>query len=358
MKISDTLSSLGHQVTICAERWDGEFPQRHCVQLFPSKKLTNHGRAKSFSHSIKRYIDLQHPDLVIGFNRMPYLDAYFAADVCYAETVAQLPCIHGLLYKLTPRCRTFLEFEQAVFGSDSKTRILFLDEHQRDVYRKNYNFDESRYMILPLGISPNCHYDRYTREELTKCRHSWGVADHELLFLQVGSDFKRKGVDRSMRAFASLPDHIRASSKLVVVGKDDVAPFSSIATELNISQNVIFTHGIPDASMLIAAADVLIHPARRENTGTVIVEALAVGTPVIVTSACGFSHYVAESQGGIVIADPDDRAFKQEELNEGVLHFASDVSFRQRCIDSATRFARLLNMPAMPDVAVNYLTNL
>lgn len=357
MKIADALVSHGHQVTICAERWDGEVPRSHHVRLFSSKKMTNHGRARSFVRFLKDYIDAEQPDIVIGFNRMPYLDVYFAADVCYADIVEQHHGLSGLLYKMTPRSRTYLDYERAVFGPNSKTRILFLDEHQRKEYEKFYKVEESRCLMLPPGISPNCRYGRYSKEELTQCRHAWGVADHDFLFLQVGSDFKRKGVDRSIRSIADLPEDIRRNCKLVVVGKDEETPFLALAAELKIKQNVIFTHGIPDASMLIAAADVLIHPARCENTGTVIVEALATGTPVIATATCGFSHYVKESQGGIVIADPDDRAFKQEELNEAVYCFVTDILFRNFYIGVATRFARNLSVPNMQQLVVNFIFN-
>ena len=160
-----------------------------------------------------------------------------------------------------------------------------------------------------------------------------------------------------MGVLKSFPEDIRRNCKLVVVGKDEETPFLALAAELKIKQNVIFTHGIPDASMLIAAADVLIHPARCENTGTVIVEALATGTPVIATATCGFSHYVKESQGGIVIADPDDRAFKQEELNEAVYCFATDILFRNFYIGVATRFARNLSVPNMQQLVVNFIFN-
>ena len=355
MKIADALVSHGHQVTICAERWDGEVPRSHHVRLFSSKKMTNHGRARSFVRSLKDYIDAEQPDIVIGFNRMPYLDVYFAADVCYADIVEQHHGLSGLLYKMTPRSRTYLEYEHEVFGPNSKTRILFLDECQRQEYERFYKVEESRCLMLPPGISPNCRYGRYSKEELSQCRHAWGVAEHDFLLLQVGSDFKRKGVDRSIRAIADLPEDIRGNCKLVVVGKDEEKPFLALAAELKIKPNVIFTHGIPDASMLIAAADVLIHPARCENTGTVIVEALATGTPVIATATCGFSHYVKESQGGIVIADPDDRAFKQEELNEAVLCFTSDLSRRGYWYDDVTNFDRTCLKTNMQETVVNYL---
>ncbi len=51
----------------------------------------------------------------------------------------------------------------------------------------------------------------------------------------------------------------------------------------------------------MAAADVLVHPARTETTGTVIIEAIANGLPVIASETCGFSSFVRQAKAGIVI---------------------------------------------------------
>jgi len=50
----------------------------------------------------------------------------------------------------------------------------------------------------------------------------------------------------------------------------------------------------------------MLHPARLENTGTVIIEALANGLPVIASDACGYSKYVEASGAGLVVASRDD----------------------------------------------------
>lgn len=56
----------------------------------------------------------EHPaDRVVGFNKMPGLDVYYAADVCYAEKVAREK---GFFYRLTPRYRHFAAFERATFA--------------------------------------------------------------------------------------------------------------------------------------------------------------------------------------------------------------------------------------------------
>jgi UDP-glucose:(heptosyl)LPS alpha-1,3-glucosyltransferase len=52
---------------------------------------------------------------------------------------------------------------------------------------------------------------------------------------------------------------------------------------------------------LFAAADLLVHPARLDVTGTVILEAIVSGLPVITTANCGYSPHVAAAGAGLVL---------------------------------------------------------
>jgi UDP-glucose:(heptosyl)LPS alpha-1,3-glucosyltransferase len=54
----------------------------------------------------------------------------------------------------------------------------------------------------------------------------------------------------------------------------------------------------------MAAADLLVHPARVEAGGIVIVEAIVNGLPTIATALCGFSSHIRRADAGIVIPEP------------------------------------------------------
>jgi UDP-glucose:(heptosyl)LPS alpha-1,3-glucosyltransferase len=55
---------------------------------------------------------------------------------------------------------------------------------------------------------------------------------------------------------------------------------------------------------VMGATDVLLHPARLEAGGLVIVEALLAGIPVVATEICGYAVQVTRSGAGFVIPEP------------------------------------------------------
>jgi hypothetical protein len=86
--------------------------------------------------------------------------------------------------------------------------------------------------------------------------------------------------------------------------------FQLQSATLGLGDNVQFLKGRSDIPRFLLGADLLIHPAYNENTGTVLLEALVAGLPVLV-SVCGYAHYIAEADSGLVLDEP----FEQEQLN-------------------------------------------
>jgi UDP-glucose:(heptosyl)LPS alpha-1,3-glucosyltransferase len=124
--------------------------------------------------------------------------------------------------------------------------------------------------------------------------------------LSVGSDFARKGLDRTLAALARLPAELRARTWCLVVGAGRPARFERLARALGLAERVRFAGGREDVLGCYRAADVLVHPAREENTGTVLLEAMSQGVPVACSAECGFAPHVAGARAGVVLGSPFD----------------------------------------------------
>lgn len=226
-----------------------------------------------------------------------------------------------------------------------------LTDRQIADFKKHYQTEDERFLILPPGIYPDRKYDRQIPDAYQTYREKNGISPEQYLLLQVGSDFTRKGVDRSIEALAALPEALRNKAVLFVVGQDKYGRFEALAEKRGVKQNVRFFSGRSDVAELMAAADVLVHPAYQEAAGIVLLEAIAAGLPVIVTQVCGYAHYVAEAGCGEVIQEP----FSQEALNQALYRALDDRTRRSEWAENARRCADTVDLYSLPEKAADII---
>ena len=77
-------------------------------------------------------------------------------------------------------------------------------------------------------------------------RKEFNIGDDDLLLLQIGSGFKVKGVDRSLAAMASLPEHLLERTKFMLVGQDKTATVSRLARRLGLAKKLTILPGRDD----------------------------------------------------------------------------------------------------------------
>ncbi len=299
----------GHEVHIFAWGWSGLAPEGAQLKVLPVRGYSNHGRSLSFVRQLRSHLEAGQFDLVVGFNRMPGLDLYYCADVCFTQQAMRK---HSRLYKLTPRYRTFAGFEKAVFSPDSTTEIMFLSRQTKEEYQAVYGTPEERFHELPPGINKDAIRQALAEDRRTPVRQELGIAQDGLMLVMVGSDFKRKGVSRAIHALGALPERLQVKTKLVVIGKGKEEGLKRLAETLGVGEQVVFTGPRSDVPRFLAAADALLHLAESENTGNAIVEGLIAGLPVLVTRNCGYYFHVQDARAGVVVGDP---VFDQEDFN-------------------------------------------
>ena len=349
LRIAQTVAARGHQVRVYTQSWEGEHPAEFEIVQVPVKSRTNHGRNAEYHAWVQAHLR-EHPvDRVVGFNKMPGLDVYFAADVCYAEKVAREK---GFFYRLTSRYRHYVAFERATFEQGKATQLMMLTEKQIADFQKHYQTEAERFHILPPGIYPDRKYSAQIPDAREIYRQKNGITGQQNLLLQVGSDFTRKGVDRSIIALASLPEALRHNTLLYIVGQDKPRKFEALAEKLGVRSNVHFFSGRNDVAELMAAADLLLHPAYQEAAGIVLLEAIAAGLPVLTSAVCGFAHYIVDANCGVAIEEP----WKQEALNDILRKALTQPSLRATWAENARHYADTQDLYSLPEKAADIIT--
>lgn len=315
MRIAEELLRRGDKVTVFCHLWDDDAPTPSGLEVrtLPARGWSNHARAESFIRKLDGELKSFPHDVFVAFNRIPGADVYFAADNPFYSTAIRT--VGKLGAWLLPRYRTFIAEERGVFAPDAKTIVMHLTARQKEEYIAIYHTPEERFRLLPPGIPADRKRppeDEAAARRAAK-RKELRVKDDETLLLQVGSGFRTKGVDRSIVAFAALPDDFRERARLFVAGRGKERPLERLARRLGVDDRVKLLGARDDVSDLLLAADLLVHPARNEAAGAVLIEALAAGLPVLCSGNCGFADHVRES-GGVVLKNP----FSQRLFNKAL----------------------------------------
>jgi UDP-glucose:(heptosyl)LPS alpha-1,3-glucosyltransferase len=344
-------AKAGHNVTIFTSVWDGTKEETVKVEFVDFRARSNHRTIRNierFLHSLRRKNEF---DCITGFNRVGGLDVYFMGDPCLK---ARLRKSHRSWLGLLPRYRTYLQLEAVVFGPESDTDILLLSPIELANIQDIYKTDPARLHLMPPGIDR----ERITLNPLQgrarqDFRHDLGITENDLMILTIGSGFRTKGIDRAIKAIGALPSQLKERCRYVVVGKGKQRTFQRVAQLAGLGSRIIFTGGRTDIGNFYYAADLLLHPARTENTGTTLLEGMIAGLPVLVTENCGYARYVAEAQAGQLCPEP----FEQTQLNRMLDEILTNEQDRIRYGRNGRDYCETADIHSMTEKAVDVILN-
>jgi UDP-glucose:(heptosyl)LPS alpha-1,3-glucosyltransferase len=348
LRIALTCQARGHAVRVYTLSWQGDVPAGFEVVQAPVKALANHRRYEKFAEWVRKDLEARPADCLVGFNKMPELDVYYCADPCFEDKARTL---RGPMYRLSGRYRHFAAYERAVFAPEAKTEILMISAVQQALYEKHYGTQPERLHLLPPGIAQDRRAPANAAEIRAAFRREFHLNEADLLLLQIGSGFKTKGLDRSLKALAALPDALKRRTRLIAIGQDDPKPFVSMTRALGLADRVRILKGRDDIPRFLLGADLLVHPAYNENTGTVLLEAVVAGLPVLTTAACGYAHYIEEASAGRIVPPP----FDQDGFNTLLAAMLADDAARQRWGASGLAWAETADIYSLPERAADII---
>tara|TARA_R110000823_G_scaffold125385_3_gene252024 strand:+ start:16264 stop:17406 length:1143 start_codon:yes stop_codon:yes gene_type:complete len=349
--ILEALRARGHVCRVYCTQWSGPVPAQVDLRCLPARGITNHRREAHFQARVRADLLRDPVQGVIGFLKMPGLDVYFAGDGCYLARVADRP---GWWQRHSARFRHYAGAERAVFDPASDTHVFCIARAQRAAYNLSYRTPEERLHLLPPGICADRVAPPHPARERAALRTALAFREGELALLFLASAFATKGLDRAIIALANtLAEQPSVRARLLVVGSGKPRRYRRLAARLGIARSVEFLGGRDDVVALMQAADLLVHPARSDAGAAVLLEALALGLPVVATAACGHAPHIVSAHAGFVLEEP----FQQAALNRALLRMLDGV-FRADCRENARRYSQRLDLYSMPGVAAQWIEQL
>ncbi|MGE5202122.1 MAG: glycosyltransferase [Acidobacteriota bacterium] len=152
-------------------------------------------------------------------------------------------------------------------------------------------------------------------------RASLGTPADAPLVLALGRLHENKAFDVLLDAMALVP-----RAHLWLAGEGPLrGALEARARRLGVAGRVHFLGWREDTAALLAAADMLVCPSRREPLGNVVIEAWSAGVPVAATASEGPAALIHEGETGLLVPIEDSAA-----LAAAIERIAGDAALRAR----------------------------
>ena len=186
-----------------------------------------------------------------------------------------------------------------------RARVVICNSRRtaRDVQRA-YNLPIERLRVVPYGSDPKA-FSPVTPEERALARRAFGWSSEPVaLFVGALGDY-RKGFDRLFEAWRLLTRDPGWDVTLAVAGAGAELGWQARAAS-DLVRNVRFLGFREDIAQVMAASDVVVHPARYEAYGLGVHEALCRALPAIVARDAGVAELYPEDLRHLLIDDVED----------------------------------------------------
>lgn len=159
--------------------------------------------------------------------------------------------------------------------------------------------------VIPTGLD----LERFAGGDGARFRAALGIEPGRPLLAYVGRVAFEKNIDFILRVFARLRE-ARPEALLLVAGEGPAeAHLRALAAQLGIAGSLRWVGYLDRERALLdcyRAADVFVFASRSETQGLVLLEAMALGVPVVSTAVLGTAEVLAGAEGALIA--PDDEA--------------------------------------------------
>jgi D-inositol-3-phosphate glycosyltransferase len=235
---------------------------------------------------------------------IPQVHTYHSVGAVKYQTMESIPAIATTRLAIERQC---LETAERIVATSPQER-----DHLRSLVSSQGHID-----IIPCGTD----IERFGHVSRAAARQMLGLAADAKVVFYVGRFDPRKGIETLVRAVGQ--SHLRQDERLRLIIGGGSRPGHSdgrereriegLVAELGLQDQTLFPGRISDLDLALyyAAADVCVVPSHYEPFGLVAIEAMASGTPVVVSDVGGLQYTVIPEETGLLAPPQDAAAFAQ-----------------------------------------------
>ncbi len=316
VELAETLQNNAWEVHLIGYSWDGNPPGAifHKLPRLP-KLIPPFLRILHFAFSQQALIRRLHMDVVVGFGNTIEMNVYqshggvhFTSSLkkIRAERSPLIRILKTVLTYVSPKSISRAWIEGAPFRKSPMPVIIAISDMVRNDICRRYHLETSQIHLVYNGVNLQRFAKSLVKEQIQKLRLALGFS-HEVIFLFMAYDFRKKGVRYLIEAAAKLRGSVgEGKFGVIVVGSSPSPSLRKLIRKLHLESTVIFKGPTRDPERYYEACDVFVLPTFYDACSLVVLEAMACGLPAITTVDNGASGVITDGVDGSVLDDPRD----------------------------------------------------
>ena len=256
----------------------------------------------SFAYFVQRQINHNNFSLVHSHERI------FAADIFTMHGIPHRYWIHNIRRKqmsLYDLATAWVE-KKLVYNGNCK-QFIAVSNLTKDIFLQEYTINPDKVAVINPGVDLS-DYAQHNKDSVrNNIRRELGIDAADLVIIFASMNFEIKGLDDILFSLAKLKAQ-NYKFKLIVAGKGNVRKYKKMAEEAQIISDIIFTGPVNKEYLIrmYLASDLHIMLSKFDTFGMVVLEAMAAGLPVIISSNVGAKDLVREDENGFIVSDTSD----------------------------------------------------
>lgn len=181
--------------------------------------------------------------------------------------------------------------------------VAVSEDIKKDIIRYD-KVDPSKIEVIPNGID----VERFNPKNTTDIRKEFSLEESDIIIGFVGRIVPAKGLEYLLDAFPYVKEEFK-SIKLLIVGEGSlVEELKEKAKKNSIFDNIIFTGRRRDIPEILSGINIFVMPSIAEGLPNALLEAMAMGKPIVATEVGGIPEVIKNRFNGILVPPRDTRA--------------------------------------------------
>ncbi len=201
--------------------------------------------------------------------------------------------------------------------------------------------------VIPTGIE----LERFRGGDGHRFRARHRIPAHRPVLLYIGRVAFEKNIDFLLRALDTLRQGI-PEALLIIAGEGPAqGHLQRLTAKLGLQENVLFVGYLSREDQLLdcyRAADVLVFASRTETQGLVLLESMALGTPVVSTAVMGTRDILKPAKGAIIAEETT------EDFAAKVAKVLQDKALRKRLSQEGQEYVKQWSAGALANKMVAF----